>query len=180
MLAEGRRIRCSGDDPQVKVREIRRQWRTRNLDKKREHERQRHLRNPEHVRILQRERRARNSERVQALARTARKRRFAANPDVFRAASHRERARKYGLHEHFTTAEWRALRTWFGNVCVACDSPDNVEVDHVVPLSTGGTNDIANIQPLCESCNSRKKAQAIDYRHPDRLAAFLATLAKEG
>lgn len=31
--------------------------------------------------------------------------------------------------------------------------------DHIVPLASGGANDITNIQLLCESCNSTKRAR---------------------
>lgn len=33
-----------------------------------------------------------------------------------------------------------------------------LEVDHKVPLSWGGTDDIDNLQPLCEQCNHDKQA----------------------
>jgi len=32
------------------------------------------------------------------------------------------------------------------------------EVDHIVPLRAGGTNDAENLQALCKSCHSRKTA----------------------
>lgn len=33
---------------------------------------------------------------------------------------------------------------------------DDLTVDHIVPLSQGGTNDHSNLQVLCRPCNSAK------------------------
>jgi 5-methylcytosine-specific restriction endonuclease McrA len=41
---------------------------------------------------------------------------------------------------------------------------DELTVDHVIPLSVGGTNWLKNLQPLCSSCNSSKHTKHIDYR----------------
>ena len=42
--------------------------------------------------------------------------------------------------------------------CVNCGSTKNLEVDHKVPLANGGTNEMANLQTLCQDCNRRKGA----------------------
>lgn len=40
--------------------------------------------------------------------------------------------------------------------CVQCGSNHNIEYDHIVPFSKGGSNTYRNIQLLCESCNRTK------------------------
>lgn len=40
--------------------------------------------------------------------------------------------------------------------CVDCGTREDLTIDHVVPLSAGGTNDLANLAVRCRACNSRK------------------------
>lgn len=52
----------------------------------------------------------------------------------------------------------------YGFKCLRCGSGDNLEVDHIDPVSMGGTSDLENLQILCRDCNAEKGAQRIDYR----------------
>lgn len=48
--------------------------------------------------------------------------------------------------------------------CLKCESELNLCIDHVMPISKGGSSAITNYQPLCKSCNSSKHAKFVDYR----------------
>ena len=81
------------------------------------------------------------------------------------ATAARRRALAFGYEgEHFTPEEWLALVEFYGGRCLRCGSREQITVDHVVPLSLGGSNAISNIQPLCEACNGLKGATVADYR----------------
>lgn len=43
--------------------------------------------------------------------------------------------------------------------CGQCGSPENLSVDHIVPLSKNGDDSEANFQCLCMNCNRRKGAK---------------------
>lgn len=40
--------------------------------------------------------------------------------------------------------------------CKLCGSTQNPTVDHIIPLTRGGTNEFVNLQLLCRDCNQRK------------------------
>lgn len=89
------------------------------------------------------------------------------NPAKARAKTNRRRCKEITNGPGFTAEEWIALKTYHGNMCLCCESPETfspLHADHVIPISSGGYNGIENIQPLCQSCNSRKGVRSTDYR----------------
>ena len=85
--------------------------------------------------------------------------------------NHRMHMRNYSAQKasasgSHTLSEWEALKMKYRYMCLCCkrNEPEiRLTQDHIVPFSRGGNNDIGNIQPLCQSCNSRKSANIISY-----------------
>lgn len=83
-----------------------------------------------------------------------------------KAKMHRRRARKLNALGSFTRAEFKALCSALGNICLDCREPTpfgKLEADHIVSLAKGGRNDIGNIQPLCRSCNALKGTDTMNF-----------------
>ena len=75
----------------------------------------------------------------------------------------RRRAQIREAEGSYTAEEWEDLCAKYDYRCLACGA-DEVTVDHIVPLSKGGSNMIDNLQPLCMSCNCSKQDRVVDYR----------------
>jgi hypothetical protein len=52
--------------------------------------------------------------------------------------------------------------------CVYCGAIKDLSLDHVLPLSKGGSNDPMNLVTACVSCNSRKKDRTPEEWQGDR------------
>lgn len=73
--------------------------------------------------------------------------------------------RRGAISGKITSEEWLDLCQRYENKCLSCKKEGiKLTVDHVVPISKGGSNTIDNVQPLCRSCNSKKGTKIIDYR----------------
>lgn len=87
------------------------------------------------------------------------------NPDLLLSYFHKRRALELNAPgPHFTAPQWQALKIKYKNRCLSCRKTRTLVPDHVIPISKGGSNGIRNIQPLCQSCNSKKWVRDTDYR----------------
>lgn len=70
--------------------------------------------------------------------------------------------------------EWNAMRRAITPViferdeyrCAYCGATEYLTVDHVIPLSRGGTNNLSNLKTCCGHCNSSKGAKSIEEWSP--------------
>lgn len=124
--------------------------------------RRRHRENPEKRKEAKRNYHHRHPERVYAAVARWRKN----NPEKaalgFVATNHRRRARLREAAGTFTPADLRELRKLQHGRCGYCGilmtgkGLHQETVDHVIPLSRGGSNAPDNLVLACRSCNARK------------------------
>lgn len=46
-------------------------------------------------------------------------------------------------------------KEFYGLPCAECGNPADT-IDHIKPISRGGTNELDNLQPMCWKCNRKK------------------------
>lgn len=108
-------------------------------------------------------------ERFREISRIAASKFRKKHPDLVRYNVALRAAKRRGAPGSFTLNDWELLKKKYNNTCPCCKNKESVSnkltIDHIVPLSKGGTNYITNIQPLCKRCNSIKHTQIIKYEY---------------
>ena len=85
---------------------------------------------------------------------------YCGRPCHDRASRARRRALECGAIGTYTWAEVVAIYRAIGRVCAYCHEYfplSDIEPDHVIALSVGGSNSITNVAPACKLCNSDKR-----------------------
>jgi 5-methylcytosine-specific restriction endonuclease McrA len=82
------------------------------------------------------------------------------HPNIIQAQYNRRRALKRNAPVNdFTAAQWAAMKAHYKFRCVYCGRKQKLlTMDHIQPLSQGGSHTLRNIVPACRPCNSRKNA----------------------
>jgi 5-methylcytosine-specific restriction endonuclease McrA len=92
-----------------------------------------------------------------AKKRAANKRWLERNPQKAQEYRHKVRAKRGSAVGWHTGEEWSDLCALYGDRCPRCMQPcRRFTVDHITPLSRGGTDYVWNLQPLCARCNCQK------------------------
>jgi 5-methylcytosine-specific restriction endonuclease McrA len=141
-----------------------------NPEKYRAKDRTRYLRRREKVRTSSRQYYLNNAERVKK-----RSRQYARNnPERRKAHEYKRRALKRKSGGVFTVEDIDRIRKEQRNCCAyyrVCGTKNPTQIDHIIPLSRGGTNHASNIQLTCRACNMSKHA-----KHPIEFAKELGML----
>lgn len=91
----------------------------------------------------------------------------ARHPEKMRELVARRRATQLGADGSHTNKDVAMLLAAQSGLCAAChaDVSTGFHVDHVIPLSKGGSDGPENLQILCPSCN-RSKASKLPHELP--------------
>lgn len=155
-----------------KVYDYKRKWNKKNKNRKLEYDRRYREKNEETERIRkakyvvenkekviqsQRKYREANKEKDRAYAKIWRAR----NPEKVRARSERRRAAKRGAEGAHTAEDIKQQYARQGGRCHWCSRKvgKKFHVDHIVPLSRGGSNSPENLVISCPKCNLSKGAK---------------------
>lgn len=102
-----------------------------------------------------------NRESLNARARARWSRRYQTNQDLRLYHRQKTQRRKAILRAqtalHVSSKQLCARFSQFGNRCAYCGASGDMQIEHVIPISKGGTHAIGNIVPACQNCNLSKR-----------------------
>lgn len=75
----------------------------------------------------------------------------------------------FAQSRHVSETTKRIVFTRDGGNCKCCGSSLSLEYDHITPFSCGGSNEVSNIQLLCQKCNRSKSNSCVCKIHNRRV-----------
>jgi 5-methylcytosine-specific restriction endonuclease McrA len=64
------------------------------------------------------------------------------------------------------------------NICLCCGTQENLTIDHIIPLSIGGSKKGKNLQTLCKICNNIKGSKIILYRRTNNILRYIQNFVR--
>lgn len=138
-----------------KVQERQKRWVKENAQRSREIKKVWNERNKAQVKVINQSYYAKNKERVKASAKAWRE----ANPEKWREIIRMNRIKREARKKNVPVFEIsnREFQKMLQSPCAVsgCTNTD-IQIDHRVPLSKGGSHGVGNLQPLCGHHNASK------------------------
>ena len=76
------------------------------------------------------------------------------NPEKFRSLKQKRRAKIRDNGTFFISG--KEIKKLYESNCFYCGSSDQIEIDHIIPISKGGRHSIGNLVSACRKCNRSK------------------------
>jgi len=76
--------------------------------------------------------------------------------ELRRVKTNNKRTEGIGLESSLTLKEWLEILDRFDKRCAYCGMPFS-DMEHIIPVSSGGGTTKSNCVPACRSCNQRKR-----------------------
>lgn len=134
--------------------EYQRKWRAANREKVLASKRKSYLKRREAILEGQAKRRLAEGPKLREIETASRNRRKAVQRPAKNA---RQSARNRLLGSGSFLFLEKELRKIYSDPCFFCGSTENQSIDHIIPLSKGGSHSIGNVMTLCLSCNTSKR-----------------------
>jgi 5-methylcytosine-specific restriction endonuclease McrA len=86
------------------------------------------------------------------------KRQYVSDTSKKRVAEYRKRRKNAGLSQqmYLSKKDKDGLYDSYNNQCFYCESKQSLTIDHKIPITRGGDDQISNLQIVCRTCNASK------------------------
>ena len=125
-----------------------------NREKNREYARKWREANPDKVKELQKSHYAKNRDKEREDSKRYRR----THKEQYSGYGRKRRARLANNGCSLTLRQWEEIKLRYKHKCAYCGAKEDLTMDHVTPISKGGSHSADNVVPACKTCNCSKQA----------------------